>query len=447
MFESLTDKLTVVFKKLSGKGRLTEEDVQLALREVRIALLEADVHLQVVKEFIAAVREKAVSASVLESLTPHQQVIDIVHSQLVAFLGSEDAKLHFAPQSPTLIFVAGLQGTGKTTSCAKLALFLKKQGHKVALSSTDFRRPGAQKQLKVLAEKIHVPVFVDEEAGELGGKKLVSYAKSVVEKCRDEKYDALIMDTQGRLHVDEELMNELRELYNATSPHEVLLVADAMTGQDAVNQAVSFKNYLQLTGLILTKCDGDARGGAALSVKSVTGCPILFMGMGEKTDALEIFSPQRLASQMLGMGDVLGLIDKAKNLSEEKAKALEKKMKKGEFDLEDFLDQMNEMKKMGPLSQLLDMVPGLSQLRKKHGVDVQEKDFNKIEAMISSMTLYERHNPKEINGSRKRRIAAGSGTSIQEVNQLLKQFSEMQKMMKMFSGGNLKSSFKQLFQM
>lgn len=446
MFETLSDKLLGVFKKLSGKGKLSEEDIQLALREVRMALLEADVHLQVVKEFVSAVRQKALTAQVFESLTPHQQVVDIVHQQLIESLGGGEAHIAFPPEKPAVIFLVGLQGTGKTTTCAKLALYFKKKGLKVSLASTDFRRPGAQKQLRVLSEKIHVPAFVKEEGDVLADGALVSFAKQTVESVAAQNNDVLIVDTQGRLHVDEELMQELQLLSDTLSPHHILFVADSMTGQDAVTQALSFKGYLNLSGIILTKCDGDARGGAALSVKSVTGCPILFMGTGEKTEALEPFSAQRLASQILGMGDVIGLIEKTKNISEEKVKSLEKKMKQGDFNLDDFLDQMNEMKKMGPLSQLLEMIPGISQLRKKHGVDVEEKDFGKIEAIISSMTFFERRNPKEINGSRKRRIAAGSGTSIQEVNQLLKQFSEMQKMMKVFSGGGFKTAYKQLFQ-
>ncbi len=446
MFETLSDKLLGVFKKLSGKGKLSEEDIQLALREVRMTLLEADVHLQVVKELVSLVRHKAMTAHVFESLTPHQQVIDIVHQQLIESLGSETQLMAFSGDKPAVIFVAGLQGTGKTTTCAKLALYFRNQKLNVCLASTDFVRPGAQKQLRVLAEKIDVPVFVREDGESFAENALVSFAKDAVESARKQNADILIVDTQGRLHVDEELMDEIRLLADTLSPQHILFVADSMTGQDAVNQALSFKSYLKLTGIILTKCDGDARGGAALSVKSVTGCPILFIGTGEKVEALEPFSPQRLASQILGMGDMLGLIEKTKNISEEKVKSLEKKMKQGDFNLEDFLGQMQEMKKMGPLSQLLDMVPGLSQLRKKHNVDVQEKDFKRLEAIISSMSIYERRNPKDLNGSRKRRIAQGSGTSIQEVNQLLKQFFEMQKMMKMFSSGSFKGAYKQLLQ-
>lgn len=445
MFETLTDKLLAVFKKLSGKGKLSEEDIALALREVRMALLEADVHLQVVKEFVAAVRQKAFTSQVFESLTPHQQIIDIVHQQLIESLGGGEKELMLSQEKPSVIFVVGLQGTGKTTTCAKLALYFKKKGLKVSLASTDFRRPGAQKQLHVLSEKIHVPAYVLENGEALLGDSLVSFANNVIRTSQSQNDDVLIVDTQGRLHVDDELMQELQLLSGALVPQHVLFTADSMTGQDAVVQALSFNSYLTLTGIILTKCDGDARGGAALSIKSVTGCPILFMGTGEKVEALEPFSASRLASQILGMGDVIGLIEKTKNLSEEKVKSLEKKMKQGDFSLEDFLDQMQEMRKMGPLSQLLDMVPGISQLRKKHGVDVDEKDFGKIEAILSSMTAYERRNPKEINGSRKRRIAVGSGTSIQAVNQLLKQFTEMRKMMKLFSSGGFKTAYKQLF--
>jgi len=428
VFENLSNKLQEVFKKLKGKGKLSEEDVNLAMREVRMALLEADVNFQVVKDFIARVKEKAVGQEVLESLTPGQQVIKIVHEELIDLMGKTNAKLNEAGSGLTIIMLVGLQGAGKTTTSAKLANLLKKQGKKPLLVAADIYRPAAIKQLQVLGEAIDVPVFT------MGEKSPVDIVKAALNFAKTNLRNYLIIDTAGRLHINEELMAELREIKEAVNPHEILLVVDAMTGQDAVNVAKTFNEDLGLTGVILTKLDGDTKGGAALSVKAVTGCPIKFAGMGEKIENLEPFHPERMASRILGMGDVLTLIEKAQAaLDAEKAQKMQEKLKSKDFDLEDFLDSMQQIKKMGPLEQILGMIPGMGKVKDLAGM-VDEKELKHVEAIIYSMTTEERRKPEIIDGSRKKRIARGSGTSIQDVNRLLKQFEQMKKMMKQFGG-------------
>ena len=428
VFENLSNKLQEVFKKLKGKGKLSEEDVNLAMREVRMALLEADVNFQVVKDFIARVKEKAVGQEVLESLTPGQQVIKIVHEELINLMGKTNAKLNEAGSGLTIIMLVGLQGAGKTTTSAKLANLLKKQGKKPLLVAADIYRPAAIKQLQVLGEAIDVPVFT------MGEKSPVDIVKAALNFAKTNLRNYLIIDTAGRLHINEELMEELREIKEAVNPHEILLVVDAMTGQDAVNVAKTFNEDLGLTGVILTKLDGDTKGGAALSVKAVTGCPIKLAGMGEKIENLELFHPERMASRILGMGDVLTLIEKAQAaLDAEKAQKMQEKLKSKDFDLEDFLDSMQQIKKMGPLEQILGMIPGMGKVKDLAGM-VDEKELKHVEAIIYSMTTEERRKPEIIDGSRKKRIARGSGTSIQDVNRLLKQFEQMKKMMKQFGG-------------
>lgn len=428
-FEGIAEKLQGVFKNLRGKGKLSEKDVQQAMREVRMALLEADVSYKVVKEFINKIMERAVGSEVLESLTPGQQVVKIVHDELTQLMGGNQSKINVASKPPTIIMMVGLQGSGKTTTSAKLARYLKKQGRNPLLTACDIYRPAAIKQLQVLGEQLEIPVFT------IGDKQnpvdIARGAKSLAEK---NGHDVVILDTAGRLHVDEELMNELEQIKANCHPHEILLVVDAMTGQDAVNVAENFNNRLGLDGVVLTKLDGDTRGGAALSVKAVIGKPIKFAGMGEKLDTLEPFYPERMASRILGMGDVLSLIEKAQaTVDAKKAQELERKLRQNEFTLDDFLDQFQQLKKMGPLDQLMDMIPGMGQAKALKGLEVKEKDINQVEAVIRSMTPLERRKPEIINGSRRKRIALGSGTSIQEVNRVLKQFDQMQKMMKQFS--------------
>lgn len=429
VFENLSNKLQDTLKRLRGKGKLTEKDVDQALREVRLALLEADVNFKVVKDFVAKVKERCLGNDVLESLTPGQMVIKIVNDELTKLMGESVAKLNKAPSPPTVIMMVGLQGSGKTTSAAKLAHLLKKQHHTPLLAAADIYRPAAIKQLQVLGEQLDVPVF------QMGQQDAVQTAKHALELARKNRHDYLIVDTAGRLHVDEQLMDELVRMEKAVSPHEILLVVDAMTGQDAVNVAQSFRDRLGLTGVVLTKLDGDTRGGAALSVRAVTGCPVKYAGLGEKTDAFEQFHPDRMASRILGMGDVLTLIEKAQaNFDEQKAREMEKKLRTQQFTLEDFLDQLQQLKKLGPLNQIMEMMPGMGGLGKKlKGMQVDEKEFVKVEAIIKSMTVKERQNPAIINSSRRRRIALGSGTRVQDVNSLLKQFEMMQKMMKQFS--------------
>lgn len=429
VFESLADKLQSTFKALRGKGKLTEADVKAAMREVKLALLEADVNFKIVKDFVQKVTDRAIGQEVMSSLTPGQQVIKIVNEELTTLMGTTRSKLTFSSSPVSVYMMVGLQGSGKTTTCGKLGNYLKKQGKKPLLVACDIYRPAAIKQLQVVGDSLSIPVFT------MGEINPVEITKAAINHANRYGNDVVILDTAGRLHIDETLMNELVEIKKAARPTEILLVVDAMTGQDAVNVAESFNAQLGIDGLIMTKLDGDTRGGAALSVKAVTGKPIKFAGIGEKLSELEEFHPDRMASRILGMGDVLTLIEKAQSsFDEESARKLEKKMKKGNFDFEDFLSQLQQMKKMGPIGDLLGMIPGLGNQKALKDVQVDEKEFVKLEAIIQSMTLKERRDPNLINGSRKKRIAAGSGTSVQEVNKLLKQFEQTKKLMKQFSG-------------
>ncbi len=428
VFESLSEKLQNALGKLKGKGKLSEKDVDAAMREVRLALLEADVNFKVVKDFIKRVKERAVGSEVMESLTPGQQVIKIVNEELTKLMGEKEAKLNIASSPPTIILMCGLQGSGKTTTSGKLALNQLKKNKKPLLVACDVYRPAAIKQLQVVGEKIGVPVFT------MGDKvSPVDIAKAAIEHGKKNNNDLIIIDTAGRLHIDEELMEEITNIKEAVNPHEVLLVVDAMTGQDAVNVAEVFNSRLDITGVILTKLDGDARGGAALSIRAVTNKPIKFVGMGEKLDQLEPFHPDRMASRILGMGVVLSLIEKAQaTLDEKKALELEKKIRSQQFTLEDFLDQIDQVKNLGPLDEILGMIPGINNKALKN-LDIDEKEIVKIQAIIQSMTPEERNNPSIINSSRRKRIASGSGTTVQDVNKLLKQFRETKKMMKRFT--------------
>jgi signal recognition particle subunit SRP54 len=442
MFESLSDRLKSVFNKLSGKGKLTEEDVDLGLREVRQALLEADVNFKVAKDFVARVRERAIGVEVLESLTPAQQVIKIVNEGLVELLGGGDPKLLLTKTPPNVIMMVGLQGSGKTTTCAKLALYLRKQGQRPLLVAADTYRPAAVDQLVTLGKQLNIPVF--EEGTTVDPVEIV---RDSLQKAKDTAYTVVIADTAGRLHINEELMAELERIKEISTPSEVLLVADAMTGQDAVRAADEFNQKLGLTGLVLTKMDGDARGGAALSIRSVTGVPIKFIGTGEKADALEFFHPDRVASRILGMGDMLTLIEKAQvDFDEKKAEELQKKVRNNQLTLEDFLEQMQQVKKMGPLDQIMDMIPGLGGAMRAQQTTLSDKEMKRVEAIIRSMTPEERRNPEIIKGSRRRRIAVGSGTSVQDVNMLLNQFKQMQGIMKRFSKGKIPKSMQNMFQ-
>ncbi len=425
-FSSLTAKLQETFKKLRNKGKLSEKDVREAMREVRLALLEADVNYRVVKDFVGKVMERATGQEVMESLTPAQQVIKIVNEEMTLLMGGNQSQIHFASKPPTVIMLAGLQGSGKTTTAGKLANYFKKQGRRPLLVAGDVYRPAAIKQLQVLGEKLEIGVF---SMGD--GISPVQIASSAVDYAREHSHDLIIIDTAGRLHIDEELMSELKDIKREIEPHEILLVVDAMTGQDAVNVAEAFHQEIHIDGVIITKLDGDTRGGAALSVKAVTGQPIKFVGMGEKLDALEPFYPDRMASRILGMGDVLTLIERAQaNLDLEKAREMERKLRQQEFTLEDFLDQLAQVKSMGPLEEILGMMPGLGGARQLKNLQVDEQELKRIEAIIYSMTPEERRNPVIINGSRKKRIAKGSGTRVQDVNRLLKQFAEANKMMR-----------------
>ncbi|MCI5148413.1 MAG: signal recognition particle protein [Candidatus Electrothrix sp. MAN1_4] len=431
MFENLTDRLEGVFKKLRGHGRLTEENIEEAMCEVRTALLEADVNLQVVKEFIASVTEKAVGKEVLASLAPGQQVIKVVHQELVTLLGSEAEPLRLDGAQPVVIMMAGLQGSGKTTTSAKIARQLKEKGRKPFLVPADVYRPAAIEQLHVLGEQLDVPVF-----GSSADQSPVAIARQAVAEAEQQGHDTVIIDTAGRLHVDEQLMGELQDISSAVRLSEVLFVADAMTGQDAVTVADKFNTDLEITGVVLTKMEGDARGGAALSVKKITGKPIKFVGVGEALEALEVFHPDRTASRILGMGDVLSLIEKAEQIVDEKeAKQLARKIQKNVFTLQDFLDQLQNIKKMGNVEQLMGMIPGINKLKQLQDAPVpDEKEMAKTEAIILSMTKKERSNYKIINASRRQRIAQGSGTSVQEVNRVLKSYTTMMKMMKKMQG-------------
>lgn len=427
-FEGLSDKLEAAFKKLRSKGSLTESDVKEAMREVRLALLEADVNYKVARDFTKTVTERAVGEKVMESLTPSQMVIKIVNEELTNLMGGTKSRLSVANHPPTIVMMCGLQGSGKTTHSAKLALMLKNQGHRPLLVACDVYRPAAIKQLQVIGEKAGVPVF------EMGQINPVEIADQAVKHAKDHGYDYVFLDTAGRLHVDEELMNELKNIKSQVHPHEILLVVDSMTGQDAVNVASSFNDALGIDGLILTKLDGDTRGGAALSARAVTGKPIKFVGTGEKLGDLDVFHPDRMASRILGMGDMLSLIEKAENeLDEKKAQELEEKLRKNKFDLNDLLDQFRQIKKMGSIKDMLAMIPGVG--KKINDVDIDERQFDKIEAIILSMTPKERAKPDIINPSRKRRIAAGCGMQVEDVNKLLSQYRQMQKMFKQLNGG------------
>lgn len=422
MFESLSEKLQNTLKKLRGKGRLTENDINEAMRDVRVALLEADVNFKVTRDFIAKVKEKAMGSDILESLTPGQQVIKIVYDELVEMIGGTQSKLMVSSKPPTVIMLVGLQGAGKTTATGKLANYLRKNGKKPLLVACDVYRPAAIEQLHVVGRQLNLPVF------DLGQGNPVEIAKQGISVAQSQGRDTVLLDTAGRLHIDDEMMNELVRIKESVRPHEILLLVDAMTGQDAVNVAASFSEKVGLDGIILTKMDGDTRGGAALSIKSVTGKPIKFISAGEKLDTLEPFYPDRLAQRILGMGDVLTLIEKAQeNVDMEQAKAMEAKMRRNELDLDDFLKNMQQIKKMGPLSQLMKMIPGMPDIKEE---DIDQSGMKRMEAIIQSMTLEERRRPEILNASRRKRIAAGSGTRVQDVNKMLKDFEETKKMMK-----------------
>lgn len=430
LFENLSDKLQDTFKKLRNRGKLTEADVTEALREVRMALLEADVNFKVVKDLVNKIKERAIGEEVMNSLTPAQQVIKIVNEELTELMGGSQSKILIASRPPTVVMLVGLQGAGKTTSAGKLALHLRKQGKKPLLVAADVQRPAAIDQLETLGKQLDIPVFSDRVS-----KDPVQIVKEAMAESQSKLLDIVIIDTAGRLHVNEELMEELVRIKQQVKPHEILLVADAMTGQDAVQVAESFHEKLGLDGIVLTKMDGDARGGAALSIKAVTGAPVKFVGMGEKMDALEPFHPDRMASRILGMGDVLSLIEKAQTeMDEEKTKALAKKLVKEGFDLNDFLEQMQQMRKLGSFKDIIGMIPGLGNMKQLKDVDLDGKEINQVEAIIRSMTMEERIKPSIINGSRRKRIANGSGTQVQDVNRLLNQFEQANKMMKQFKG-------------
>ncbi|MPW26058.1 signal recognition particle protein [Alkalibaculum sp. M08DMB] len=440
IFDGLSNKLQDTFKKLKGKGKLSEKDIKEATREIKIALLEADVNFKVVKDFVKKINERSIGSEVLQSLTPGQQVIKIVNDELTNLMGSANSQLSFNSKGITSIMLVGLQGAGKTTTAGKLANLIKSQGKKVLLVACDIYRPAAIKQLQVLGEQIDVSVF------SLGNSTSpVSIVKSAMKHAKENYFDIVIVDTAGRLHIDEELMNELKYIKDEISPTEILLNVDAMTGQDAVTVAESFDEKLDITGIILTKLDGDTRGGAALSITSVTGKHIKFVGVGEKITDLESFHPDRMASRILGMGDVLSLIEKAQsNFDEDKAMELQEKFRKQQFTLEDFKEQMQQMKSMGSFSDILEMIPGANK-KALQGVDVSDKELGKSEAIINSMTKKERQNPEIINASRRKRIAAGSGTRVQDVNKLLKGFEQSKKMMKQFSGMSNKKLGKMKF--
>ena len=425
-FEGLTAKLSAAFKKLRGKGRLTEGDIKEAMREIRLALLEADVSYKVVKDFVKSVSERCVGQDVMESLTPAQMIVKIVNEELIALMGSENQRITISPKSPTVVMLVGLQGAGKTTNGAKLAGLFKKQGKRPLLVACDVYRPAAIKQLEVVGAQLDVPVF------QMGQGDPVKIAKAAIRHAQQHGNDMVFLDTAGRLHVDETLMNELKAIKAEVQPSEILLVVDAMTGQDAVNAAQTFNEWLNIDGVMLTKLDGDARGGAALSVKAVTGKPIKFVGTGEKLDQIEPFHPERMASRILGMGDVLTLIEKAEQaLDQKKAAELEQRLRQNKFTLADFYDQLTQIKNMGSMQDILGMIPGMGQMK---NMQVDEKALARVEALIQSMTPYERENPAVLNSPRKRRVALGSGQKVEDVNRLLKQFEQMQQMMKMMNG-------------
>jgi signal recognition particle subunit SRP54 len=432
-FESLTEKLSATFKKLRGKGRLSEADVKEAMKEIKMALLEADVNFKVVKRFIADVTERAVGADVMESLTPAQMIIKIVNEELTSLMGSGDSKITISSTPPTIVMLVGLQGAGKTTNGAKLAGLMKKQGKRPLLAACDIYRPAAIQQLEVVGGQLDIPVF------QMGQTNPVDIAKAAVEHAKKHGNDMVFLDTAGRLHVDEELMDELRNIKAAVNPTEILLVVDAMIGQDAVNAAKAFDDALDIDGVMLTKLDGDARGGAALSIRAVTGKPIKFAGTGEKLDNIEVFHPDRMASRILGMGDVLSLIEKAEqNLDAKKAAEQLERLRKNKFTLTDFYDQMTQIKSMGSMQDIASMLPGMNG---KIDLNVDEKQLAKTEAIILSMTPYERENPSVLNSSRKKRIAAGSGTQVVDVNRLLKQFEMTQQLTRQFANPKKKGMF------
>jgi signal recognition particle subunit SRP54 len=431
MFESLTEKLQEAFSRLRGKGKLSEQDVSEALREVRLALLEADVNFKVVKDFVSRVKEQAIGTEVLEGLNPVQAVVKIVNDELVALLGGADSRIHFAPRPPTIIMLCGLQGSGKTTTSGKLAHWMRRQGRNPLLVACDVYRPAAIKQLQVLGEQLKVPVFT---MGDQAAPPRI--AQEAVRHASQSGNDVIILDTAGRLHIDAQMMHELEQVKAAVNPSETLLIVDAMTGQDAVNFAQQFHDQLAVDGFLMTKMDGDARGGAALSIRSVTGVPIKFIGIGEKLDALESFHPDRMASRILGMGDVLSLIEKVQqNIDQTKAEEMERNLKEGRFDLNDYLEQMQQMKRLGPMDQIIKMIPGLGTAVKDMDMRVPEAAMKKQEALVRSMTAAERSDPAILNGSRKRRIALGAGVSVQEINEFLKQFEMMKQMIKQMTGG------------
>jgi len=433
MFENLTDRLQGAFDKLTSKGKLQESDVDLALREVRIALMEADVNLKVAKQFINQIKEKISEQRALESLTPAQQIIQVVHQELVSLLGSDQCKLETASTPPTIYMLVGLQGSGKTTTAAKLALYLRKQGARPLLVAADIYRPAAIKQLQTLGSSLNIPVY--SEGTSVPPENI---ATNAIDFAKQSSLTHVILDTAGRLHIDEAMMAELVRVRDKVSPTEILLVVDAMTGQEAVKVAEQFHNTLGVTGVIMTKLDGDARGGAALSIRAVTGVPIKMIGTGERPDAFEPLIPDRLASRILGLGDMLTLIERAQaEFDERKAKELERKMRTATFTLEDFYEQLQTMKRMGPLSQLLEMLPGVGSAIRRQDIQIDDREFKKVEAIILSMTPEERQHPEIIKGSRRRRIAAGSGTTVADVNALLNQFNQMQKMMKQITSGRI----------
>jgi len=427
MFDTISEKLDSIFKKLKGRGLIKEEDIDAALKEIRLALLEADVNFKVVKDFVQGIKEKALGKEVLESLTPGQQVVKIVHNELCTLLGSANVKIMLSPNPPTIIMMVGLQGSGKTTSAAKLAKHFKKEGRRPLLAACDLQRPAAIDQLLSLGTQINVPVFASRDT-----RDPVAVSLEALKKARTEAYDILIIDTAGRLHVDESLMTELRNVKNALEPRETLFVADAMTGQDAVNIAKQFNDQIGIDGIVLTKMDGDARGGAALSIRSITQKPIKFIGVGEKIDMLEPFHPDRIASRILGMGDVLSLIEHAQQSFDQKeAETLQKRILEDSFTFDDLREQLKKIRNMGPLESILGMIPGMNKVK---NMQVDEREFVKIEAIISSMARKERSNHNILNGSRRKRIAMGSGTTVADVNRVVKQYVELKKMLKMFKG-------------
>ncbi|HBI3631523.1 TPA: signal recognition particle protein [Staphylococcus aureus] len=431
-FEGLSERLQATMQKMRGKGKLTEADIKIMMREVRLALLEADVNFKVVKEFIKTVSERALGSDVMQSLTPGQQVIKIVQDELTQLMGGENTSINMSNKPPTVVMMVGLQGAGKTTTAGKLALLMrKKYNKKPMLVAADIYRPAAINQLQTVGKQIDIPVY--SEGDQVKPQQIVTNA---LKHAKEEHLDFVIIDTAGRLHIDEALMNELKEVKDIAKPNEIMLVVDSMTGQDAVNVAESFDDQLDVTGVTLTKLDGDTRGGAALSIRSVTQKPIKFVGMSEKLDGLELFHPERMASRILGMGDVLSLIEKAQqDVDQEKAKDLEKKMRESSFTLDDFLEQLDQVKNLGPLDDIMKMIPGMNKMKGLDKLNMSEKQIDHIKAIIQSMTPAERNNPDTLNVSRKKRIAKGSGRSLQEVNRLMKQFNDMKKMMKQFTGG------------